>query len=223
MSEPDLLEPDRIRRERMVRTQIEARGLAHPRVLAAMRSIPRERFVEEALRGKAYSDRPLPIGESQTISQPWIVARMSELAEPDPQGKVLEIGTGSGYQAAVLSCLFEQVYSVERIPELSHRALRVLRELAIENVHLKIFDGSFGWSEFAPYAAVLVTAAAPELPETLLDQLQEGGRMVLPLAAAGAQQPQRLVRVIKRAGQLIQEEHGECRFVPLLGRYGWNA
>jgi protein-L-isoaspartate(D-aspartate) O-methyltransferase len=211
-----------IKRERLV-AQLESRGIRNPVVLAAMRSIPRERFVDEALRAKAYVDGALPIGENQTISQPWIVARMTELAEPDGTGRVLEIGTGSGYQAAVLSSLFEQVYTVERIPSLSVRARKTVRELELENVHFKIFDGSYGWSEFAPYGAIVVTASSPNVPRPLFDQLEEGGRLVIPIGQASGEQPQTLVRFVKRAGEARREEHGACRFVPLVGKFGWQA
>lgn len=207
-------------RARMVR-DLSARGIKNAKVLAAMSAIPRERFVEEALRSKAYDDAALPIGEKQTISQPYIVARMSELTEPDGTGRVLEIGSGSGYHAAVLSRLFEQVYSIERIAAFSKRARENVRALGIENVHFKIFDGSYGWSEFAPYRAVVVTAAAPDVPQPLLEQLEEGGRLVLPLAAKETEQT--LVRVIKAADGSRREEHGPCRFVPLLGKFGWTA
>jgi len=210
---------DSIRRDRLAQ-DLERAGIKDRRVLEAMRSVPREAFVEEALRGKAYSDAPLPIGESQTISQPWIVARMCELLEPDGTGKVLEIGTGSGYHAAVLSHLFELVYSVERIHTLSTRARQTLRDLGIENVHLKVFDGGYGWSEFAPYRAILVTAASPDIPTPLTDQLAEGGQLVAPL---GRQDVQVLTRLVKRDGETQREEHGGCRFVPLLGRFGWKA
>ena len=215
-----------IRRARMVR-DVKARGIADPRVLAAMGQVPREPFVEEALRTKAYDDAALPIGEKQTISQPFIVARMCELTTPDGQGRVLEIGSGSGYHAAVLSRLFEQVYSVERIATFSKRAREAVRALAIENVHFKIFDGSYGWSEFAPYRAIVVTAAAPDVPAPLLDQLEEGGRLVLPITAAGAGSSdageQTLVRVVKEGGSYRREEHGPCRFVPLVGKFGWTG
>jgi protein-L-isoaspartate(D-aspartate) O-methyltransferase len=211
-----------IKRNRLV-AQLEARGIRDARVLAALRSIPRERFVDEALRAKAYADSALPIGENQTISQPWIVARMTELAEPDGSGRVLEIGTGSGYQAAVLASLFEQVYTMERINVLSVRARKCVRELQLENVHFKIFDGTYGWSEFAPYRAIIVTASSPEVPRPLFDQLDDGGRLVIPIGPPSDDRNQTLVRFIKRAGQMIREEHGACRFVPLVGKFGWNA
>ena len=208
--------------DRMV-TQLEARGIEHPAVRKAMREIPRERFVDEALRGKAYSDTSLPIGQKQTISQPWIVARMSELTAPTGGGRVLEIGTGSGYQAAVLSKLFEQVYTVERLADLSRRAQRAVRELGLENIHFKIFDGTYGWSEFAPYRAIVVTAASPEVPGPLFDQLEEGGRMVIPLGDSPDHGEQELVTLLKQEGKPVREEHGKCRFVPLLGKFGWAS
>jgi protein-L-isoaspartate(D-aspartate) O-methyltransferase len=217
---------DSIRRARMARRLAE-RGIEDRAVLEAMAEIPRERFVEEALRGKAYSDAALPIGEKQTISQPWIVARMTELLQPDGSGAALEVGTGSGYQAAVLSRVFERVYTVERIPALSRRAREIVRSLGIENVHFKIFDGSYGWSEFAPYRGIVVTAAAPEVPGPLLEQLAPGGRLVLPLGGTpgGETGPedQLMVRIVRRAdGSFVREEHGMCRFVPLVGRFGWE-
>jgi protein-L-isoaspartate(D-aspartate) O-methyltransferase len=199
-----------LRRRRMVR-ELEERGIRLPRVLEAMSAIARTAFVDEALQGKAYEDSALPIGEAQTISQPWIVARMSELLEPDGSGRVLEIGTGSGYHAAVLSRLFEQVYSVERNLGLSRRARERIRELGIENVHFKVFDGSYGWSEFAPYRAIVVTAAAPEVPSPLAEQLEVGGRLVVPV-----------VRVVRTTGGLTRDEHGPCKFVPLVGKFGWS-
>jgi len=211
-----------IKRDRLV-TQLKERGIRHAGVLAAMRTVPRERFVEEALRAKAYSDSPLPIGENQTISQPLIVALMCELAAGDGSGRVLEIGTGSGYHAAVLAQLFEQVYTVERIQMLSVRARKAIRELGLENVHFKIFDGTYGWSEFAPYRAILVTAGSPELPRPLFEQLEEGGRLVIPIARGAGEEEQTLVRYVKQGGQPVREEHGGCRFVRLVGKYGWKA
>ena len=217
----------RIRRQRLVR-DLEARGITCRPVLDAIGEIPRERFVEDALGAKAYGDSALPIGEHQTISQPWIVARMCELLLPDGRGRVLEIGTGSGYHAAVLSKLFEQVYTVERLPSLSRRARETVRALAIENVHFKIFDGTYGWSEFAPYRAIVVTAAAPDLPQPLLDQLDDGGLLVLPVAAqrppdGGEGDGQTLVRVVRQGARFEREDHGPCRFVPLLGKFGWSG
>jgi protein-L-isoaspartate(D-aspartate) O-methyltransferase len=210
------------RRERMV-TELGARGITDRAVLDALRAIPRERFVDQALERSAYEDTALPIGDKQTISQPWIVARMSELAEPARGGRALEIGTGSGYQAAVLSRLFDQVYTVERLAALSRSARELVRGLGIENVHFKIFDGSYGWSEFAPYQAIVVTAVSRDVPTPLYDQLEEGGRLVLPLAQAPGSDEQTLIRVIKRGGRPLREEHGSCRFVPLVGRFGWDA
>ncbi len=213
------------RRERMVR-DLEARGITHALVLKAMEAVPRECFVEEALRARAYADSALPIGEKQSISQPELVARMSELMDPDGTGRVLEIGTGSGYHAAVLSHIFEQVYSVERLPSLSRRALESVRRLGIENVHFKIFDGTYGWSEFAPYRGIVVTAAAPEVPAPLLDQLGEKGALVIPLVrrepGPHGREVQSLWRVVRRGDGFEREEHGPCRFVPLVGKFGWE-
>ena len=209
----------------MVR-ELEARGIADRRVLDALGGVPREAFVEEALRAKAYGDSPLPIGDKQTISQPWIVARMCELARPDGTGRVLEIGSGSGYHAAVLSRLFEQVYSVERLPALSRKAQKTVRALGIENVHFKIFDGSYGWSEFAPYRAIVVTASAADVPAPLLEQLEPEGRLVMPIGPGApgeaAEEDQTLVRVVRTASGIVRDEHGACRFVPLVGKFGWT-
>jgi protein-L-isoaspartate(D-aspartate) O-methyltransferase len=210
----------------MVRS-LEAKGIAHPLVLRAMASVPRECFVEEALRARAYAELALPIGDGQSVSQPAVVARMTELLEPDGTGRVLEIGTGSGYHAAVLAYLFEQVYTVERIASLSHRARAIVRSLGIENVHFKIFDGSFGWSEFAPYRGIVVTAAAPEVPAPLLQQLRDGGILVLPVARTGPGSSkagaQTLWKVVRRGEGFAFEDHGPCRFVPLVGRFGWAS
>lgn len=213
---------DSMRRERLVR-DLATKGIRDRAVLEAIRQVPRELFVQEALRGEAYRDASLPIGDKQTISQPWIVARMTELAEPDGTGKVLEVGTGSGYQAAVLSHVFELVYSVERIRALSIGARKTLREFGVQNVHLKIFDGSYGWSEFAQYRAILVTAAAPSMPTPLLDQLEDGGRLIVPIGPADGNSDQVLTRFTKKGDDVIEEKHGVCRFVPLLGRFGWGG
>lgn len=210
---------------RRMAEDLRRRGIRDERILGAIEAVPRERFVDEALRDQAFADCSLPIGEKQTISQPWIVARMSEALEPDGTGRVLEIGTGSGYHAAVLSRLFQQVYSVERIPSLSRRALGVVRALGIENVHFKIFDGTYGWGEFAPYRGILVTAAAPDVPPPLLEQLEDGGRMVLPLlqeGGAGGASEQALTRIVRRGDGFEREALEPCRFVPLVGRYGFR-
>lgn len=200
---------------------LAAKGIRDRAVLDAIARTPRERFVEEALAARAYSDVSLPIGEAQTISQPWIVARMTELIEPTGAGDVLEIGTGSGYQAAILARLYARVFTVERIAKLSQRARRTLRELGVENVHFKIFDGTYGWGEFAPYAAILVTAAAPSVPTPLLAQLADGGRLVVPVEERGAGDRQVLTRVTRRGDRFEEDRHGGCRFVPLIGRHGY--
>ncbi len=205
----------------MVTRLIEGRGVDDPRVLAAMKEIPRHRFVEEALADKAYGDHALPIGQGQTISQPIIVARMAQILELEPGDAVLEIGTGSGYQSAVLSRLVHRVYTIERIAELSRQARATIRSLGIENVHFKVFDGTYGWSEFGPYDAILVTAATPQVPEPLREQLREGGRLVVPVGEPD-RQAQRLLRR-KSASHFVEEDHGPVAFVPLLGRYGFEA
>ena len=211
----------RIRRERMVERHVRGGGVADPRVLAAMQEIPRHRFVDEALAGKAYGDHALPIGHGQTLSQPRVVARLAELLQIGEGDSILEIGTGSGYQAAVLSCLAARVFTVDRIADLSERARRTLRELGIENVHFKVFDGTYGWSEFAPYAAIVVTAACPEVPGPLREQLAVGGRLVLPV---GEPQGQVLRRIVRRGpDDYVRDDHDAVSFVPLLGRYGFPA
>lgn len=208
-------------RERMVRTQIERRGVQDPRVLEAMRTVPRHRFVKKHLRSQAYGDHALPTGSGQTISQPYIVARMSELLELGPDDSVLEIGTGTGYQTAVLACLARRVYSLERVPTLARDAIARMRDLGIDNVKIQIFDGTVGWSEFAPYDAILVTAGAPAVPQPLLDQLAPGGRLVIP---EGDIHRQRLVVYRKDAeGGIMREEREPVAFVPLIGRHGWPS
>jgi protein-L-isoaspartate(D-aspartate) O-methyltransferase len=208
-------------RERMVRTQIERRGVHDPRVLEALRTVPRHRFVKKHLQNQAYGDYALPTGSGQTISQPYIVARMTELLELEPEDSVLEIGTGTGYQTAVLACLARRVYSLERVPELAREAIRRMRELELDNVKIQIFDGTVGWSEFAPYDAILVTAGAPRVPQPLLDQLAVGGRLVIP---EGELHHQRLVVYRKESeGRVHRELHEPVAFVPLIGRHGWSA
>lgn len=206
-------------RERMVRDLAEKRGIRDARVLAAMREVPRHVFVRENLAAQAYKDHALPIGEAQTLSQPWVVARMTELLDIEPAHKVLEIGTGSGYQTAILARLARWVYSLERIPELARQAIHRLRHLGVPNVKVQAFDGTIGWSEVAPFERILVTAAAPEVPQPLLDQLASGGRLVVP---EGDRQRQRLVlyeKIGSRSRRLVLDE---VAFVPLIGRFGWD-
>lgn len=213
------------RRQRRLVDELRQRGIRDERVLDAMARVRRDHFVDEALGGPAYAaDASLPIGGRQTVSQPLIVARMCELLEPDGTGAALEVGTGSGYHAAVLSHLYERVYTVERQLELSTRARSRIRALAIENVHFKVFDGSYGWGEFAPYRGIVVTAAGPEVPTPLIDQLVDQGKLVLPLCVDPDQRErQQLIRVIKQGDKFSKEDHGSCRFVPLVGKFGWSA
>jgi protein-L-isoaspartate(D-aspartate) O-methyltransferase len=206
-------------RERMVRMQIEARGVRDPRVLEAMRTVPRHLFVPGHVIGSAYRDAPLPIGQGQTISQPYIVALMTELLELKGQEKVLEIGTGSGYQAAILGQLAAQVITVERIPQLAQEASELLVQLGYDNVHVKVGDGTLGWPDDAPYDAVIVTAASPQIPEPLKGQLTDGGRLVAPV---GPRWTQELVRVRRRGDRYHSETLLGVAFVPLIGEHGWQ-
>jgi protein-L-isoaspartate(D-aspartate) O-methyltransferase len=206
-------------RKRMVDEQIASRGIKDVHVLHAMSKVPRHRFVEEALQGQAYNDYPLPIGEKQTISQPYMVALMTEALELKGDESVLEIGTGSGYQAAILSELAEWVYSIERIRSLANRARKLFDELDIYNVEIKVSDGTHGWKEKAPFQGITVTAGAPEIPQPLLDQLDLGGRLVLPIGDAFSQT---LVRVIRTQEGFKREDLGGCHFVKLIGEYAWQ-
>ncbi len=214
------MEPDIYRhaRERMVRNQIAARGITDSRVLEAMRKVPRHLFVEEALKDQAYGDYPLPIGEGQTISQPYIVALMTEALELKGPEKVLEVGTGSGYQTAILAELARWVYSIERYPALARRAKRILDALGYHNVIIRVGDGTKGWPEMAPFDAIIVTAAGPKIPEPLLQQLAEGGRLVMPI---GDEWSQTLIKVVKKGDKLYKEDLGAVRFVKLVGEYGF--
>lgn len=203
-------------REIMVTEQIEARGIRDPKVLNAMRTVKRHQFVPDGLRDKAYGDYPLPIGEGQTISQPYIVALMTEVVKPQLSMKVLEVGTGSGYQAAVLAELCKSVYTIEIVEILGKRAGGILSRL-YKNVHVRIGDGYQGWPEVAPFDAVLVTCAPTKVPQPLLDQLKEGGRMVIPVGEAWVQ---KLVVLTKKDGRLQQQEIIPVRFVPMVDRKG---
>jgi protein-L-isoaspartate(D-aspartate) O-methyltransferase len=206
-------------RASMVERQLRRRGIADERVLAAIGEVPRERFVPERFRRRAYSDSALPIGEGQTISQPWIVAAICQALELKGGERVLEVGSGSGYSAAVLARLAAETIGVERHASLAAEARRALDELGVENVELLVGDGSRGVAERAPFEAIAVHAAAPSPPRTLLGQLAEGGRLVVPIAGDGAD----LLTVFRRAGErLDREEIGPCRFVPLIGEEGFG-
>ncbi len=210
-----------IARKRMVETQIKARGIKDRRVIEAMLKIPRHIFVEEAMAAQAYNDTPLPIGEKQTISQPYMVALMTELLELSGKEKVLEIGTGSGYQAAILALLADRVCTMERIRPLAMKARKALDSLGLLNINIKISDGTMGWKEEAPFDAIIVTAGAPEIPDILADQLAVGGRLIIPV---GDQYVQTLVRITKQEdGSLLRENLIGCRFVKLVGKFGWEG
>ncbi|HKE59432.1 MAG TPA: protein-L-isoaspartate(D-aspartate) O-methyltransferase [Pyrinomonadaceae bacterium] len=196
-------------------------GIQDQKVLAAINAVPRHAFVPEALQGRAYGDHALPISANQTISQPYIVARMTELLELDGNNKVLEIGAGSGYQTAVLSQIAAQVYSIERIADLAREAQSRIRQLEIYNATVKCFDGTLGWAAHAPYDAILVAAGGPAIPEPLINQLKVGGRLVVPVG--DTREAQRLVRVIKTEKGRKEEDHGGCAFVPLIGQHGWSG
>ena len=215
-SDPDPLERER---NKMVDEQLVARGIKDPRLLAVMRMVPRHLFLEEALRCQAHGDHPLPIGEKQTISQPYIVALMTELLELKGTEKVLEIGTGSGYQTAILAELSDMVYSIERIPSLVYKARKVLDQLGCFNVYIRIGDGTKGWPEECPFDAIIVTAASPDIPPPLLEQLKTEGRMVLPM---GGRHSQDLILVEKTEKEVRQTNMGGCRFVSLIGQHGWR-
>ncbi len=206
-------------RESMVKTQIEARGITDQRVLAAMRKVPRHLFVSEALMDQAYMDTPLPIGEQQTISQPYIVALMTQALALDNNDRVLEIGTGSGYQAAILAEIVYKVYTIEKIRSLYMSARKLFDELNYTNIVTRYSDGTKGWKEESPFNAIIVTAGAPEVPKPLVDQLDMGGRMILPV---GNQFTQTLVKIYRDERGIHQTNLGGCRFVKLKGEYGWQ-
>ncbi len=208
------------RREEMVRRQIEARNITDPAVLAAMRKVPRHLFVSEALQHKAYEDYPLPIGEQQTISQPFIVAEMSQALDLGPNDRVLEIGTGSGYQAAILAEIAYRVYTIERLHPLYIQARRLFDQLQYHNIVTRYTDGTTGWREQSPFDAIIVTAGAPQAPESLIAQLAIGGRMVIPV---GDQYAQDLIKIIKDRRGVRQYSLGGCRFVKLIGEEGWGG
>jgi protein-L-isoaspartate(D-aspartate) O-methyltransferase len=206
-------------REEMVRKQIEARGVTDPKVLAALRNVPRHLFVSEALRDQAYGDFPLPIGQQQTISQPYIVAEMTQALQPNAEDRVLEIGTGSGYQAAILAEIVFRVYTIERVHALFVKTRTLFDRLKYHNIVTKYSDGTSGWKDESPFDAIIVTAGAPEIPKPLVSQLAVGGRMVLPV---GDQYSQELIKLYKDERGIHKTRLGGCRFVKLIGEYGWG-
>jgi protein-L-isoaspartate(D-aspartate) O-methyltransferase len=206
-------------REKMVEYQLIPRGINDHLVLGALRKTERHKFIPEEFLGSAYGDHPLPIGDGQTISQPFIVALMTESLGLTGKEKVLEIGTGSGYQTAILAELAKNVYSVERVPALGEHAARILTALGYKNINIAVRDGSLGWPEYAPYDAIMVTASCPAKPVTLLEQLSEGGKLVVPIGAAFGQI---LTLFVKKNDSIVSSELCGCMFVPLIGREGWN-
>lgn len=206
-------------RQDMVTRQIVARGITDPGVIAAMGKVPRHLFVSEALTDSAYGDFPLPIGEGQTISQPYIIAEMTQALELTGDERVLEIGTGSGYQAAVLAEIVFKVYTIERNNTLFHRTRRLFDDLKYHNIVARYSDGTLGWKEEAPFDAILVTAGGTSVPDPLVDQLAEGGRLVMPV---GGLLSQELVKIEKKYGEIIKTNLGGCRFVKLIGEHGWK-
>lgn len=207
-------------REFMVRTQLVPRGIRDERVLDAMRKVPRHLFVDESMQYKAYDDMALSIGDGQTISQPYMVAVMTELLELRGNEKVLEIGTGSGYQAAILAELAKEVYSVERLPSLAARAEERLYAIGYRNVHIKVDDGTLGWAEKTPFDRIIITAGAPKVPEPLSEQLSENGILLAPVGDRFSQQ---LIKMTRGKDKLTEEFHTFCVFVPLIGKHGWEA
>lgn len=207
-------------RQTMVNEQLKARGITNPKVLGAFLEVPRHKFVEEYLKYKAYDDYPLTIGFGQTISQPYMVALMTEALDPQPEDKILEIGTGSGYQAAILSRITRIVHTIERISALASRARKTHDELGYFNIHIRIGDGTVGFAKEAPFDGIVVTAGAPHVPEALIDQLGEGGKLIIPV---GDQALQDLKRFTKTSEGIKEESLGGCRFVKLIGKNGWAS
>lgn len=208
-----------VARRRMVEEQVRARGIADERVLRVMAGVPRHLFVDSGMQDQAYGDYPLSIGEGQTISQPYIVALMTQALQLQGHEKVLEVGTGCGYQTAVLARLVQQVYTIERIKNLTLKARRILVDLGYRNIVMRVGDGTGGWTDQAPFDCILTAAASPIVPEPLVAQLAEGGHLVMPI---GGQDVQDLLRITKKGGQLIRENLGGCRFVRLVGQHGWQ-
>jgi protein-L-isoaspartate(D-aspartate) O-methyltransferase len=206
----------------MVETQIKARDITDIRVLKVMDTIPRHLFIDEGLIDQAYNDSPLPIDGHQTISQPYIVALMTQALELKGNERILEIGTGSGYQTAVLASLADRVFSIERIASLSANARKIIDKLNFYNVALRVGDGSYGWKDEAPFDAIITTAAAPEIPQYLIEQLAAGGRMVVPVGSRDVQTLYKLTRSLENPQEITREDLGECRFVSLIVESAWK-
>jgi protein-L-isoaspartate(D-aspartate) O-methyltransferase len=216
---PELIQSYAGQRRKMVEEQLVERGIKDLRVLEAMTRVPRHLFAQESLEHRAYGDTPLPIGENQTLSQPYIVGAMTEALGLKGEERVLEIGTGSGYQTAIIAELVRQVFTIERLNNLSRKAQKILEGLNYMNIVFKMFDGTYGWPDQAPFDAILITASAREIPESLIKQLGDGGRLVGP---TGVADKQKLVLLTKSGDRVIRRDLCGCKFVPLIGKYGWS-
>ena len=215
---PELIKSYAGQRRKMVEEQLVERGINDLRLLEVVSRVPRHLFVQESLQHRAYGDTPLPIGENQTISQPYIVGAMTEALDLKGEERVLEIGTGSGYQTAIIAELCRQVFTIERLNNLSRKAQNILESLNYMNIVFKMFDGTYGWPDQAPFDAILITASAPEIPGSLVKQLGDGGRLVAPIGEADKQ---KLVVLTKNGDRVSRRDLGDCKFVPLIGKYGW--
>jgi protein-L-isoaspartate(D-aspartate) O-methyltransferase len=216
---PELIQSYAGQRRKMVEEQLVERGVKDLRVLEAMSRVPRHLFAQESLEHRAYGDTPLPIGESQTLSQPYIVGAMTEALGLKGEERVLEIGTGSGYQTAIIAELARQVFTIERLNNLSRKAQNILEGLSYMNIVFKMFDGTYGWPDQAPFDAILIAASARKIPESLIKQLGDGGRLVAPIGEADKQ---KLVLLSKNGERVSRQDLGDCKFVPLIGKYGWS-
>ena len=215
---PELIQSYAGQRRKMVEEQLVERGVKNLSVLEAMSRVPRHLFAQDSLQHRAYGDTPLPIGENQTISQPYIVGAMTEALALKGEERVLEIGTGSGYQTAIIAELCRQVFTIERLNNLSRKAQNILESLNYMNIVFKMFDGTYGWPDQAPFDAILITASAPEIPDSLVKQLGDGGRLVAPICEADKQ---KLVVLTKKGDRVSRRDLVNCKFVPLIGKYGW--
>ena len=216
---PELIQSCAGQRRKMVEEQLVERGVKDLRVLEAMSRVPRHLFAQESLEHRSYGDTPLPIGENQTLSQPYIVGAMTEALGLKGEERVLEIGTGSGYQTAIIAELARQVFTIERLNNLSRKAQKLLEGLSYMNIVFKMFDGTYGWPDQAPFDAILITASAREIPESLIKQLGDGGRLVAPIGEADKQ---KLVLLTKSGDRVSRRDLCDCKFVPLIGKYGWS-